>query len=459
MHYLDRLAALVHRTSFAALDASTLAAAKRVLLDTLGAVIAGSRLEHNARLARLVAERSASGAASLLGHRRKADPMLAALVNATAGVSLEVDEGTRFGGGHPAIHVVPALVAVGEELGVDGPRLLESLIVGYEVVSRIGGATVPRFNVHSHGTWGTVGAAVAVAKLSQCDEGQIREVINLAASMSPANSWTPCFEGATIRNLYPGRAGLQGILAVHLLRAGFTGLGDAPADVYGILLGERFEPEHAVEGLEAEQDDFRFRIEGNYFKFHACCLFNHPTLDAVRAIREAQPFTSTDIARITVTSIPFAPRMAGGYPRNMLAAKFSIPYAVAAAIVTGRTDATAFDEATIGNPGIRELAEKVEVRSDPEMSMRRSDYPSAVVSIQLKDGRVLSRSTTVVRGDAANPIPHVELVDKFLSLAGPVLGESRAKAVIESVGRVEDMKDVRELTTLLVPGDEVAASW
>lgn len=456
MHYLDRLAAFVCQTSCAHLSPAAVMAAKSVLLDTFGAIVAGSRLEENTRLARLVAERSPGGRASLLGHRLKADPMLAALVNATAGVALEVDEGNRFGGGHPAIHIIPALVAVGEEIGVDGPRLLESLIVGYEVISRLGTATVPRFNLHSHGMWGTIGVAVAVAKLSHYDEGQIRQVMNLAASMSPANSWTPCFEGATIRNLYPGRATFQGILAVHLHRAGFTGLHDGPGDVYGILLGERFEPERVVEGLEDARDEFPFRIEQNYFKFHACCLFNHPALDAVQAIAQTQPVAVQDVARITVTSIPFAARMAEAYPANMLAAKFSLPYAVAASMVTGRTDITAFNEATIGNPEIRELARKVEVRADPEMSMRRADYPSALVSIELKDGRVLSRSTTIVRGDAANPVPHEELVGKFRSLAGPVIGEVRAKAVLDSVTRVEELKDIRKLTALLMPSDEVA---
>src|SRR2546425_3390375 len=94
----------------------------------------------------------------------------------------------------------------------------------------------------------------------------IREVINLAASMSPANSWTPALAGATIRNLYPGRSGLAGILAVDLQRCGFTGLDDAPSDVYATILGDRFDPARAVDGLGE-----RYRIEQNYFKLHACC--------------------------------------------------------------------------------------------------------------------------------------------------------------------------------------------
>jgi len=446
VNYLDRLSRFVRTTRFDDLPAPVLAAARDVLLDTVGAILAGSRLPENVALARLAAERSPAGTASLLGHTWRADPMWASLANATAGVSLEVDEGNRWGGGHPAIHVIPAALAVAEESGAGARRFIESVVAGYEVLSRIGGATQPRANVHSHGTWGAIGAAVAVAKLLELDDVRVREVINLAASMSPANSWTPCFEGATIRNLYPGRAGLQGILAVHLQRCGFTGMADGPADVYGTLVGERFDARSAAEGLGRE-----YRIQRNYFKLHACCLFNHPALDAVAAIRDAAPFAAEDVARIVVTSIDFARRMTDPRPGNTLAAKFSIPYAVAAFIVLGHADLAAFAAGALDDQRIRDLAAKVEVATDPAMSMRRAGYPTARVSIALRDGRQLRHATTVVHGDAENPAPRAALVDKFLSLAAPVIGTAGAQAVVSTVDSLEDLKDMRELTALIVP--------
>src|SRR5262245_30823658 len=239
--YLDRLAALVAATRLDTLPAPTVAAAKLVLLDTLGAIVAGSAEPENVELARLVASRTAQGTATLIGQRAKADPFRAALTNAAAGVVLEVDEGNRLGGGHPAIHVVPGALAVAEERGLGGRRLLEGLVAGYEVGSRIGGATTVRANVHSHGTWGTISTAVAVATLGEAPVEQVRAIINLAASMSPANTWTPALEGATIRNLYPGRSAFQGMIAVDLERCGLTGLDDAPYDVYGALIAVAFD--------------------------------------------------------------------------------------------------------------------------------------------------------------------------------------------------------------------------
>src|SRR5438128_1655488 len=333
LDYLDRLARMARRVRFDDLSPSAVAAAKAVVLDTVGAICAGSRLDENVKLADLATERSGHRTATLIGHARKAEPMFATLANATAGVALEVDEGNRWGGGHPAIHVMPAALALAEELAADGPRFVEALIAGYEVTSRIGGATRQRANVHSHGTWGSAGAAVAAARLLGHGPVALRAVINLATSMSPANTWTPCFEGATIRNLYPGRAGLQGILSVHLLDCGFTPVKDAPADVYGTILAEAFDPAAAIEGLGDDDRVTVYRIERNYFKFHACCYYNHPALDAVHGLLRGADIAHTDVAGITVTSIPFITRMVDPGPPNMLAAKFSIPYAVAAAVV------------------------------------------------------------------------------------------------------------------------------
>ena len=202
--YLDRLAAFVTTTCLEDLDDSTILAAKNVALDTLGAILAGSRLAENASFARLARDLSGAGVATLLGHPGRLQPLFAALVNATAGVSLELDEGNRLGGGHPSIHVTPAAIAVAEERGTGGKEVLESIIVGYEITSRIGTGTRVRAGIHSHGTWGTIGAAAATARLLGFDPGQTRQTMNLAMSMSPANTWTPCLEGATIRNFVPG---------------------------------------------------------------------------------------------------------------------------------------------------------------------------------------------------------------------------------------------------------------
>jgi 2-methylcitrate dehydratase PrpD len=442
--YLDQLAAFAADTDLKRLSEPSIRAARLVLLDTIGAMVAGSGQPENRRLAEAMLARRSRAVSTVVGHAGGADPLLATFVNATAGVALEVDEGSRLGGGHPAIHVIPAALAVAEERGADGRRLLESVIAGYEICSRLGSATTPRPNVHSHGTWGTIGSAVAVARLDGLDAAGCRATINLAASMSPANTWTTALEGVTIRNAYPGRSGLEGILAGELLRAGFTGLADGPSDVYGTLLADRFEPERALDGLGGP-----LRIEQNYFKRYACCRYNHFALDALLGLTAREPLPAEQIERVIVTTIPFGPRMADPAPGSMLAAKFSIPYAVAAALLLGRADVAAFTEPALSDPRLRALAARVEVRVDPAMSPRRDDYPTARVEIVLRDGGRRTASTTVVRGDFADPVPSAEIVEKFTGLVSGPLGAGRAREIVRVVEEIERVGDVRELTRLL----------
>jgi 2-methylcitrate dehydratase PrpD len=169
------------------------------------------------------------------------------------------------------------------------------------------------------------------------------------------------------------------------------------------------------------------------------------------ALRAEAGLAAEQVARVHIISIPFGLRMTELAPTTMLGAKFSSPYAAAAALVLGRTGVEAFEEPRLADARIRDLAARVEVAADPEMALKRADYPTAEVRITLHDGRVLTRRTGVVRGDAANPVQPEEIVAKFRSLAGGPLGQARPGEIAEAVERVDGLKDIRELTALLTP--------
>ena len=115
--YLDELARFAAGTTFEDLSSDAVDAARDVTLDTFGAITAGMEEPENSRLASWAAENMLPAVSGIIATPYRASPMAAALVNSTAGVALEMDEGNRFGGGHPAIHVLPGLLAVAEQLG------------------------------------------------------------------------------------------------------------------------------------------------------------------------------------------------------------------------------------------------------------------------------------------------------------------------------------------------------
>ena len=244
-----------------------------------------------------------------------------------------------------------------------------------------------------------------------------------------------------MRNLFSGRSGLQGILAVHVYECGYTGLEDGPTDILGSILGEQFDREAVVEGLQ-EGD---YRIQKNYFKFHACCRINHPSLDAVVEACAGAEFSLDDVEAVEISTPAIHPDMMGAYPENMLSAKFNVPYAVAAAIVRNRTDVTSFFPEAISDGRIRNIASKVNIQVNPEVSKTSVYSTLATAFIRLKDGRSLEGNTTIVRGDYGNRVLKEELVDKFHFLTDEIIGPKRAESIVNAVDRLEQISDIREL--------------
>ena len=445
-----RLAEFASEIRFADLSEDAVSAARDVALDTLGAVVAGMREPENRLLAEWAAVNASPPSCAILGTAHRANPMSAALANATAGVALEMDEGNRFGGGHPAVHVLPPLLAVAEREGAGGADFIAALVAGYEVTSRLGGATETRDNVHSHGHWGAPGAAAAIARLRGMDAEGVAGAVNLAANMSPANTWTAAFEGANARNLYPGRSAMMGILAVDLYDCGFRGTKDAPADVYGTILGDSFDWESATRRLG--DADAPLRIQRNYFKMHACCRYNHASLDALASAMPSGGFDWREVERADISVPWMLDGMLGGYPENPLSAKFNLRYAAAAMMVRGRADIAAFVPESIADPRIRAAFDRVQIRVGGVPRRQAIENPSAAVSLLMRNGETLTGETTAIRGDCDNPVPRAEIVDKFMSLASPTLGADGAKRAAKAVANLEAVSDMGEIARLFTAG-------
>ena len=160
----------------------------------------------------------------------------------------------------------------------------------------------------------------------------------------------------------------------------------------------------------------------------------------------------SDVESIKVEAPALATIMINPEPPNMLSAKFSLPYAVATAVVHNNTDIRAFYSERLSDLETLELAHRVEIVADPEMDLRRDDYPAARVAISLKAGRVLTEEVTAHHGDSQNPASREELEGKFNFLADDVLGELQAVQVLETVGQLEVLSNINNLTRLLKCG-------
>jgi 2-methylcitrate dehydratase PrpD len=445
-NYLDKLVAFVCRTNFNDLPKAVVTRAKEVMADTLSVIAAGAQEDEVKGLTKRLVDHKSRQVSSLIGSGMRTEPSKAALINGTAGTFLELDEGNQFGRGHPGIHVVPAALAMAEEGRLSGKDLLTALVLGYEIGTRIGIACKIRMSMHPHGTWGTVGAAVAVGKLMGYSEAAMKEMINVSSSLGIATSRKTMLEGGTVRNVYSGVSNFMGVLAHQLVQSGFTGEADGLKTVYGSVVSDTFSPEAMTEELGR-----RFEIARNYFKMHACCRYNHGTLDALEKIMAKNPLKAGEIESVDVETYSLAAQLCDRNPQNMLAAKFSIPFAVATLIVHGRTDVGCFTPQAVRSDEVQALAKRVAVKEDPKLTAMMPARRPSRVRVTLKSGEKLEAEVTMNKGDFEDPYGPADLEKKYFSLADPVWGHSKAEQIRSQVMAVEKVKDINQVTSLIAP--------
>ncbi len=275
--WLTDLARFCAGLRFEDLPEPVVARTLQVIGDCIAAIAAGAQEPETIALVERMLGTDGDNGAAVIGAGRRGAPSLSAFLNGTAGTMLELDEGNQFCRGHPGIHVVPAVLAAALRSGASGRDVITAVALGYEIGARIGIASKLRVTMHPHGTWGTVGAAVAIAWLARRDAAGMIETINVASSLGLSTSRRTMLEGGTVRNSFAGFSNQIGLMVSDLVAAGFTGEADGLGTVYGSVIADDWRPDEMVAELGS-----RWEIARNYFKRHACCRYNHGALDALR---------------------------------------------------------------------------------------------------------------------------------------------------------------------------------
>jgi 2-methylcitrate dehydratase PrpD len=435
--WLTQWARFARTTRFEDVPPAVVERSRLVLLDSLGAIIAGgAEPEMRAAMKRLAKTAKA---------RRSGSPLLTAFAGGAAGTMLEIDEGNQYARGHPGIHVVPAILAAADTRKVTGQDAILALALGYEIGARIGIACKLRVTMHPHGTWGVVGAALAVAKLHGASAKDIASVVNVASSLGLTTSRRTMLEGATVRNAYAGFSNMLGMMAFDLVKAGFTGEADGVGSVYGGIAADGWTPAEMTRDL-----GLRWEIARNYFKRHAACRYNHGALDALAEIVAAAGgrIDPEMVESIAVETYVWAAQLDHPRPANMLAAKFSMPFSIATTLVHGSASLDAFRDEARANPAVMALAAKVSVDEDPALTAKLPGLRPARVRLALKDGRTFEALAETNKGDTEDPYSDEEVIEKFHDVASPVVGAARAREIATVCLSIEHAPSLKALTEL-----------
>jgi 2-methylcitrate dehydratase PrpD len=448
MSVIHRLVEFVLKTTLSECPDPVLAQVRRATLDTVGCMLAGAS-EPVATIVRQVA-RAEGGAplCTVVGASLRTSPTWAALANGAAGHAHDFDDTNFALTGHPSVPLLAAALASAEVEPADGATVALAYIIGFEVDAALGRALNPGHYTrgwHATTSIGTLGCAAAAARILRLDAGQTVHALGIAASL--ASGLKENF-GSMTKPYHAGHAARNGVLAAQLAREGMTASETAldgrqgyaaalsgvvlPAEVFD-RLGQRWE---IVES-------------GIAVKPYPSCALTHSAIDTLIALRSAHGLGPQQVAGVEVRVNRVVPDvLRHERPTTALERKFSMPYCAAVALARGAVELGHFDDGPVDDD-VRGLMDRVTMVVDPAMPDGLEQQAWTRVTLTLADGRVLAPPTSGAHGHPDHPLDAEALRDKFLGCAATTLSRDEASAVADQIERLEEIPDIRALTSRL----------
>ena len=407
---VERVAALVPER----VPAEARARCEDLLVDVTGLCVAARRTDYIEALLRSV---DGGGACTAIGHAGSFRAEDAAMINGTAAHGEDFDDTFEGGPVHSGAVVVPAVLAACERFQRDGRAALLGIASGVETMCRlslVAPKLIHKAGFHPTSVLGAMAATLGVSAALGFDRKQTVDALGIAGSMA-GGIIEYLAEGAWTKRLHAGWAARIGLHAARIGREGFLG----PRTVFEGTHGFFFGFAHTRDGdFDALTRDFgkEWLMQGLTFKPYATGTMNQPYIDcALRLARRG--FAAEDVADVLCETAEgyvhrlWEPLASKHRPANDYAAKFSTPFNIAVAFVTGSVGFEAFTEKTVRDPRILTLASKVRYVVD-----LNNPYPKAYtghVKVTLEDGRVFEERQPHIRGGVHEPLTREEIERKF----------------------------------------------
>jgi len=364
------------------------------------------------------------------------DARSAALGNGLAGTWNEVDEGYRKAPCHAGICLLPALFAVAEEDGLKASEVICAAAVAYEITARFAAtwrSTMPP--LHPHGIFNAVGAAAAVGLAKKLDADALLLAVTGASTMVSPGPYNHAIQGVLVRNAWTAAGAQTGMLAVELARAGIGGCDFSPFDVYATGFHSETQVERLTDALGVQ-----WAVCDGYQKLYASCQYSHASLDSVAEILRRHPELKGGeaIESIVLETDPYGITLDNYQPATTLAAKFSLPHAVAAAAVYGDAGVPSFSTASLADPRVARLRAKVTMQPHPDVRPWPNDRPGRV-TLSLKNGERVTAERSSARGGPDQPFGEDEIAAKIRALSA-----SSAPGLMDAVTKLDSEMPFRD---------------
>lgn len=444
------LCAFLSALEFDSIPTPVIERTKELALDHFGVALHSGDLPWT-RIVREYASASHGRAVSTMyGDPRKVEPRAAALVNGTAAHGIELDDTHNASYSHPGTVVFPAALAIAETVEASGRDFLTAVVAGYEAQCRAGAAAQAALSRGFHPTAlaGVFGAAAAAGRLMNLEPDRLESVFGVAASTaSGVMQFAEDPEGNMVKRLHGGLPAQNGVMAAELGAAGLRGPRQSIDGRYGFV--RIFAGSSDASRLTRDLGK-AWEIEQISVKLYACCRHFHSLIDALRECRGETPFRAEDVKHVEVaaTAIALEGRMQNR-PRSVMAAQYSLPYAVAATILLDPQDPRSFSEEAFPRAEMLALMDRVSARAEPSLEKYLPERFPSEVRVTLNDGRRIERMRPDSIGTPDYPVDRAGIVAKFRALMSGVASAGWQDRFIDAVLSLEKSDGVARVTALL----------
>lgn len=430
------------------IPAETAEQLKLLLLDQLCCQLVGSTLPWCRPALEMARQLSVAGPSRVVGTDARMSVDQAAFVMGTFGHGNETDDVHMIARTHPGSVIFPAALAVGQMTGASGSDVLRAVAVGYEVMLRLSLAAMPSLmeerNHHTPVAVGPFGAAVTTATLLGLDAEQIQNALGIAGSHS-GGLMEYSRSGGSVKRIHPGIAAAAGVRSALLAAAGLTGPSAVIEGERGFLaaFAGKYDETRILDrlGSFALTDTVSMKRFSGNFRTHA-------PLEAAARLTGEIGHGDIRAVRLGVTA---STRQAVGAivaPRDVLAAQFSIRFAVAAACKYGPDELSRLTETVLRDPEVLDLAERIEVYVPAAAAI---DHDGTDLGCELQaetyDGRSVEIRIEAPVGAVSRPMTAATVREKFDRLVVPIVGDA-APSIAQSVSDLESLPDLTALIEL-----------
>ena len=447
----EKIAKWIVETSYEDIPPEVINVAKQSCFDCLGVILAGSVQPVGQIVQKYVAEQGGSQDATVLGSGMRTSLSNTALANGAMGHALDYDD---FGGfGHPTVVTFPPLLALGEKLGSSGRDVLEAYVTGVELGITLQQTT--KYNqmargFHSTAVIGRMSSAAACSKLMNLDQATTTTALGIAGSM--AGGLIHNF-GTMTKPLHAGLASRDGLMAAQLASMGLTSgdqIFEHPLGFANTIIGEGI---YDLDDMADNLGNPYRTAEALIIKKYPCCGGNHGMLDSIIDLMHEHQFNYEDVESVEVGQSYLSVVMLYTEPDDELKGKFSALYNTASALVDGKVAIETFTPEKIANTAVQDTMCKVRLNVQSKWAQGSGDFLGGTpVTIRLKDGRVLERTTPrdMILGGYKNPWGFDNVLGKFRVNAALALSPDQVNSAADTWAPMEEISDVGQAIKMLV---------